>query len=102
MEPIYQSSQPPRNTMPPMPPVSAPESGSSMKYVWVVIAVIVLLAAAYFWYSGTSSLYKSNDTVTEEAVPAADDVTSIETDLGTTNLDDLGVDLDSLEMEINQ
>ena len=85
-----------------MPPVSAPVSGSSMKYVWVVIAIIVLLAIAYFWYSGTSPLYQPNETATEEVAPVADDVTSIEADLDTTDLDNLGADLDSLEAELGQ
>ncbi|MBI2055024.1 MAG: hypothetical protein HYT39_02920 [Candidatus Sungbacteria bacterium] len=85
-----------------MSPVSTPGSGSSIKYVWVVVAVIVLLAIAYFWYSGTFSLYQPNETATEETAPAADDVTSIEADLGTTDLDNLGADLNSLETELNQ
>lgn len=84
----------------PTPPSS--ESESSMKYVWVAVAVIVLLAAAYFWYSGISPLYKPNETATEGVAPAADDVTSIEADLDTTDLDNPGADLNSLETELNQ
>ena len=79
---------------------------SSQKYLWIALGVIVILVAAYFWYSRQYGSYERENPAASNQEASiktpTDDVQSIESDLGATDLNNLDTDVAGLEAELSK
>jgi|SRR3989344_5416725 len=92
---------------PPSPPQQDGDKSAGPVIGTIIIILLIILGGLYFWGQRVNDRgAQTEDFVTPgadieslETQGTSDDVTSIEADLNTTNLDDLGTEVDYIEGE---